>query len=707
MTYDQKSQYVSSELVAADYTITAYTPGYDTVSTTITLKDPKDTLIVLEMTSSLTELPRLRVIPDETIHNVFVPVSSEFKSKDLLNTAGSGDDINRILVMHPAASSMNLPDNNGLNIRGGSIFENLYYIDGIEFYTINHFATERTSGALGFIAADLVNKIRINTVMQPYLPPRNSSVIEIDIKDAPERIFSCQLDLNISGISLQLQGTSNSRRPSYLANFRWMDLKPLERFTNGVWSQFGDVVLKGTYVLNDYHTIGSTSLISYDKSRSKTTWSEDHPNAIYQKELLQINCGVFSKLRKERVYNRFTLSCSFTNDEDFQKDSIYNLKYDSIYGYVDQAFLVKLFDNHNQKRHILLNNFLALDFTNNIVLETGVRVKATDYTGIRSADHYYWQYYYDESFPIMYETGGYVIGQFQRNKIKIITGARCDYYSFIKAFGIAPYLGISYVMEKEGAIKLQTAYSYQEPPQLLPRYAWLYIKGYKIDEFVLQRCWQSSLLYEKTIRTKHAFTAESFFKYYTQEYPYYEPYRIRISDNILTVDGKIQKLKIADADGKKYVTGLELSLHNVKKMFLRYRFGLTLAKSKNRFTNRRWYSDDNDIRLSLKLALGRKLNKNHNISFTCLALEGRPYSNTNSISEPSSLWFIRRYDPTIYLSTRYSFTYSGKRVKFGAYIDVQNILNQTHVVATQEVDNERVEREMVGILPTAGITAEF
>jgi hypothetical protein len=223
---------------------------------------------------------------------------------------------------------------------------------------------------------------------------------------------------------------------------------------------------------------------------------------------------------------------------------------------------------------------------------------------------------------------------------------------------------------------------------------------------VLQRCIQSSFLYENRIGNEHAFSAELYVKYYNQEYPYERPYWVWFDTYSITSEGK-QGSEINQANGKKIASGFELSLQNISEKIFRYRLAYTMGKVRNRFTDEKWYNDENDIRIGLKLMLATRLRKIHDFSFSCLAMDGRPYTNIDTVTDRSE-WFTQRFDPTVFLSLRYSLLYTGKKISFSAYVDVQNILNQTHAIAMQEIDKyKRTERKMDGILPTAGVTISF
>ncbi len=368
----------------------------------------------------------------------------------------------------------------------------------------------------------------------------------------------------------------------------------------------------------------------------------------------------------------------------------------------DSFMTILLSDSHKNKVHILLNESITLKLSNSMDIEAGARINRKDLTNTESAS----DYEFGDSVPWVYEAGGYVQGQIKRDKMKVVTGARCDYFSSIDDFGIAPYLGYIFDNGKHGNLKFQCAYSYQEPPIFRKYYHWFFIKSYDVTEFELQRCMQGSLLYENNQMRTTCFSAEIYGKLYNREYPYVRPYIVNVDTLVWNSDGSGRR-KVKEADGKKTAAGIEICIHNQTEKVFRYRLALSMGKVKNRYTDKRWYNDENDIRAALKMVVSARLKKYHHFSFASIISDGRPYSDYDMLT-PQSEWFVRRFDPTCFMSVRYSFIYTGKRLSIGAYVDVQNVLDQTHAMAMQEIDNRtRALRKMDGILPTAGLTISF
>ena len=76
------------------------------------------------------------------------------------HTAGALDDIARQVMVIPGVAQTS-PERNDIIVRGGSPYENLFVVDGIELGNINHFATQGAGGgSASFINSELIKEIR-------------------------------------------------------------------------------------------------------------------------------------------------------------------------------------------------------------------------------------------------------------------------------------------------------------------------------------------------------------------------------------------------------------------------------------------------------------------------------------------------------------------------------------------------------------------
>lgn len=131
--------------------------------------------------------------------------------------AGSIEDISRVLNMFPSVSRLS-DMYNDLVVRGGSPFENGFYVDGIPISNINYFQREGGSGgALGILNTDLIDNVDFSAGGFPAVyGDRMSSVIDIKLRQGRADRVTSRADLNITGLGLSIEGPLPSGRGSWI-----------------------------------------------------------------------------------------------------------------------------------------------------------------------------------------------------------------------------------------------------------------------------------------------------------------------------------------------------------------------------------------------------------------------------------------------------------------------------------------------------------
>jgi hypothetical protein len=163
--------------------------------------------------------------------------------------------------------------------------------------------------------------------------------------------------------------------------------------------------------------------------------------------------------------------------------------------------------------------------------------------------------------------------------------------------------------------------------------------------------------------------------------------------------------RFGPANGKKKSEGIEATLEKKADTPFYYSLGIALSSVKDQYANGKWYNDKNDVQATSTLILGSLIGKHHRLSVRFTATQGRPYAD--GLANPSETYYTERFFPLYSLNARYSFDYQGRRARFGAYVEILNILNQTPFIY-QDVENLKVvsQREN-GILPLCGIAVGF
>jgi hypothetical protein len=130
---------------------------------------------------------------------------------------GSIEDLSRVLNIFPSVSRVNELSSD-LIVRGGSPFENGFYVDGIPVSNINYFQREGGSGgALGILNTDLIETVDFSSGgFSAVYGDRLSSIIDIKFRRGTTDRVSTRADLNVSGLGLSVEGPLPGGKGSWI-----------------------------------------------------------------------------------------------------------------------------------------------------------------------------------------------------------------------------------------------------------------------------------------------------------------------------------------------------------------------------------------------------------------------------------------------------------------------------------------------------------
>lgn len=152
----------------------------------------------------------------ETIELVANPFESREESptsvqrigvNEIQRNPGANQDISIVVQTLPGVAST--PSfRNDLIIRGGAPNENRFYLDGIEIPTINHFATQGSSGGpVGMINVNLIEGVELYTGAFPAERGNAlSSIMEINFKEGRTDRVGSRFQLGASEVGLTMDG---------------------------------------------------------------------------------------------------------------------------------------------------------------------------------------------------------------------------------------------------------------------------------------------------------------------------------------------------------------------------------------------------------------------------------------------------------------------------------------------------------------------
>lgn len=193
----------------------------------------------------------------------------------LRQTPGSVDDVSRIIKSTVGVSQVN-DLSNELVVRGGSPWENAFFIDQIPFYDINHFQVQGGSGGLiGVINASWVRSLDFFKGGFPAsYGDRMSSVIDMAFREGGRERVRGQVDLNTAGFGGGVEGPIFLGRGSFLFSIKRSYHNIITKMLGyGVAPRFGDVHFKAVVDLGPRHrlellNVNSDSVLSYDAEKA-------------------------------------------------------------------------------------------------------------------------------------------------------------------------------------------------------------------------------------------------------------------------------------------------------------------------------------------------------------------------------------------------------------------------------------------------------
>lgn len=160
-TTDFDGKFIITGLEPGFVTLEATYVGYrNTQSAEILLSNVKPAYVEIAMQSAGVALEEVEVRANPFMRSEESPLSMQRLGLSEIETnPGSNRDISRVIQSLPGVGST--PNfRNDIIIRGGGPSEVSFYLDGVEIPTINHFATQGSSGgAVGILNADFISSV--------------------------------------------------------------------------------------------------------------------------------------------------------------------------------------------------------------------------------------------------------------------------------------------------------------------------------------------------------------------------------------------------------------------------------------------------------------------------------------------------------------------------------------------------------------------
>jgi len=753
------------------YKIIAFAPGYDTLRLpNILVKTGTNDELQVELarTAEVIVLDKSIVTaPWTTVKRLEQTTSvTRLSTFDLEHTGGTANDVNRVIATLPSVIGSGDIMDNTFYVRGGQSRENLFLVDGIEIDNISHFSRSGDcGGGLGYIDGSSVSSLDFYAGGMPAsYPPAISGIIDMQLRDGSFTERKGKAELNIAGLGLLLEGPIIRDKLSVLAGVRYMDIATISRFLSlqGV-PRFGDGILKFAFRPDDRNCVSFTTFGGYDLYRENIDTVDWPFPTDFRQELYQVASGLQWQYRSERFRNRALLSArlrsesrnewahSFTGpvtafDTTIKTHPRYagdmNLVFgDTLFTYKQQYMKKELWSDRDTRPWASLKDDATFFLRDNDQLDIGFSAGISQYhlansRSERTHNAVYWIadstrqtvrdsiVFNDTPYvadSIVHDTmaGGYAQYILSQGPFKLIGGARADYFRLTRDFGISPRISGA-ARFPIGTLSISGGLYYQLPADLsahlynlmVPNPNYRYPKP-PFSDISLQRNWQAALAFQREFFDSRSLEIEAYFKWYDREYTRVDPgqylYEKEFYEAML--DGR--QWRLSNPQGKKRVYGVECLFQKKEQKGLYYTVGGSLFSAEDRYASGVWYQDENNVRATLSATLGAQILKHHTVSLKFSAAGGRPYSvlrydPTGYFTYDSTAgYYTKRLDPSLSVNFRYGFAFFPSWGTITGYVEFWNLLNYQPVVTRTVTYNGYRDFRANGIIPLAGIMADF
>jgi hypothetical protein len=275
---DEVGVFRISGIPVGHYSITMRSVGYEPITRTDVIIKPGRTVFVDgELKQTLIEVASITVTAGYFAKPEDQPTSmTSFSSEEIRRSPGTAGDVSRIVSGLPSVAKVN-DQVNSLAVRGGSPFENAFYLDNIEIPNINHFPLQGTTGGpIGLLNVDFIKSVDFSAGgFSAAYGNRLSSVMEISFREGNREELEGQVGIHMAGAEGIIEGPLAKGRGSWMFSARRSFLELLvDAIGTGVVPIYSDYQGKVVYDLSPRSQLSllgvyGTDLIKWDREQSR------------------------------------------------------------------------------------------------------------------------------------------------------------------------------------------------------------------------------------------------------------------------------------------------------------------------------------------------------------------------------------------------------------------------------------------------------
>lgn len=734
------------------FVITGLQPGFVTLQATyvgyknaesaeIQLSNAKAEYVEIKMENAGVALEEVEVKANPFVRTEESPLSLQKLGVSEIETSpGSNRDISRVIQSLPGVGS-GVSFRNDIIIRGGGPSEAVFYLDGVQIPTINHFATQGSSGgAVGILNADFISSVDFYSGAFPANRGNSlSGIFEFTQKEGNKEKTRFRGAVGASEISLTLDGPVGEKS-SFIFSVRRSYLQFLfDVIGLPFLPTFNDYQLKWKTRFDKKNELTIVSIGALDQFRLNTGIENPTEDQEYILNFLPVNeqwsyaIGAVYKHFKDNSFQTLVVSRNMLNNTSYK------------------------YPENDESRPKSLN-YESQEIENKIRFENNIRWGSYKFVYSLGGQHAHYfnatqqqLFVGNELIDIDYESNldllsagasAQISKNFIDDRLTLSAGLRTDFNNYSSSMGnplnqLSPRFSASYALSEKWAVTANSGRYYQ-----LPAYTTL---GFRANNGVLVNK-ENELKYiaanhfiaglQYIPRSDIFFSLEGFYKQYS-DYPFSINDSISLANKGADFGVLGAEEVVSNNKGRAY--GFELLNRSKLPSGFNLILSYTFVRSEFEDYTEELIPSSWDFRNIIVLTATKNFKRNWIAGIKWRYDGGLPYTPYDL--QKSALipaWDAQnapyfdygqlnqlRLDPYHQLDVRVDKKYFFEKWSLMVYVDIQNLYNfkatlQDNIVREKDangnfitVDNNTkyvlrgIENTSGTVLPTIGIMVEF
>lgn len=470
---DADGAFVIRNIVPASYNIRISYIGYaPKILFNVVVRSEGNALLNVALESSDTSLEELVVTVNPFTKLETTPLSIQnLSQEEIASYPGGNNDIAKVIQSFPGVSGSVAGFRNDVIIRGGAPNENVYYLDGIEIPTINHFSTQGSAGGpVGLLNVSFFEGVTLSaSSFAASYDNTLSGVLEFDQRNGNTRNFVGNFRLGSSESAFTFEGPlfkgdNEEANTSYILSVRRSYLQVLFKaiglpFLPDYW----DYQYKVNHRFNTRNELLITGVGSIDNSSVNDIEEFDAEQKAIQDQVPVL--AQQSNTLGLRWRHRFSNNAGFM-DVVLSQNNLYN-RFSRYQDNVNESGLY--FENDANEIEQKLRHQFKL-FVNNWTYSFGYSLQHVLYDNNTLDLVNSWEFNSDLRF-LRYGAYAQASSNWLDDRLQLSAGFRIDDNSFMTdntgLFAqFSPRLSASYTLDRAGKVKWNQSWGiyYKIPP---------------------------------------------------------------------------------------------------------------------------------------------------------------------------------------------------------------------------------------------------